>query len=185
MNTFVVADPQKCIGCRTCQIACVEAHTDGNMFYKEGRKIEFNPKLSVVKTLEVSAPIQCRQCEDAPCANVCPNGAIINKDGVIYIEKKNCVGCKACLIACPFGAIELVEEYKDGQKVKQEGLKCMEGNKFFFKDKMIANKCDLCIGRENGPACVEVCPTHAFKIVKGETLEESIKEKRKQSAALL
>lgn len=185
MNTFVIADPDKCIGCRTCEIACVVAHSEQNIFTQESNDIDFNPKLSVVKTLEVSAPIQCRQCEDAPCANVCPNGSIVNKDGVIYINKETCIGCKTCVIACPFGAIELVSEYKDGKVVNQENLKCIDNNKCYFKDRMIANKCDLCIDSPDGPACVKACPTDAFKIVKGTDLDEAIKNKRKQSASLL
>jgi electron transport protein HydN len=182
MNTFVVADPNKCIGCRTCEVACVVAHSDKNIFISESSEIEFNPRLSVVKTAQVSAPIQCRHCEDAPCANVCPNGSIINKSGVVFIDKTTCIGCKTCLVACPFGAIELVEEYNDGDKVLQQGLKVIEAGKLCFKEKMVANKCDLCIGREKGPACVEVCPTDAFKIVKANELDESIKDKRRKAA---
>ncbi|MFD3155795.1 4Fe-4S dicluster domain-containing protein [Haloimpatiens sp. FM7330] len=180
MNAFVIADPDKCIGCRTCEIACVVAHSEKNIFTAGNCDIEFNPRLHVVKTAQVSAPIQCRQCEDAPCANACPNGSIVNKDGVIYINKDTCIGCKTCVIACPFGAIELVQEYHNGEKVLQEGLKVERENKLFFKEKIIANKCDLCMGREGGPACVEACPTDAFKIVKSEEVNKSIKDKRKQ-----
>ena len=171
MNTFVVANPNKCIGCRTCEVACVVAHSEKNIFTQEG-DIEFNPRLSVVKTAKVSAPIQCRHCEDAPCASVCPKGAITNEDGVIYIDKNNCVGCKACLMACPVGAIDIVPEYKNGEVITQE--------KLCFKEKMVANKCDLCKGIEGGPACVKVCPTDAFEIIKSEDIEQSIKDKRKQ-----
>lgn len=185
MNSFVVADPQKCIGCRTCEIACVVAHSQENIFTKDSNEIEFNPKLSVVKTASVSAPIQCRHCEDAPCANACPNGAIVNKDGVIFVDKKDCIGCKTCLMACPFGAIELVEDYEDGKKVLQENLKTIDSNKLCFKEKMTANKCDLCIGREEGPACMEVCPTKAFTIVSKDSLKESVKDKRLKSALSL
>lgn len=180
MNTFVVADPEKCIGCRTCEVACVVAHSKKNIFTQESNNIEFNPRLNVIKTAKVSAPIQCRQCEDAPCANVCPNGSITNKNGVITIDKNTCIGCKTCLMACPFGAIDLVEAYKNGEKVIQSGLKSKKDNKLFFKEKMVANKCDLCAGRQGGPACVEICPTGAFKIVKGKDVEKSVKDKRKQ-----
>lgn len=175
MNNFVIADPNKCIGCRTCEIACVVAHSEKNIFTEKSNDIEFYPCLSVVKTSEVSAPIQCRQCEDAPCANVCPKGSIINKDGVVYIDKKTCIGCKTCLMACPFGVIRLVPEYKDEEKI-------VDSCKLHFKKRMVANKCDLCIGREKGPACAEVCPTNAFKIVKSTDLNGSIKEKRKRGA---
>lgn len=182
MNTFVVADPNKCIGCRTCEIACVVAHSDTNIFTSQSSEIEFYPRLSVIKTAQVSAPIQCRQCEDAPCANACPNGSITNKNGVVYINRTTCVGCKTCLVACPLGAIELVSEYNKGEKVLQQGLKVIDSGKLCFKEKIVANKCDLCIGREKGPACAEVCPTNAFNIIKSDELSQSVKDRRKKSA---
>ncbi|MCT4507328.1 MAG: 4Fe-4S dicluster domain-containing protein [Tepidibacter sp.] len=185
MNTFVIADPNKCIGCRTCQIACVVAHSDEDIFNPECKNISFNPRLSVVKTAIVSAPIQCRHCEDAPCANVCPNNSIVNKDGSIQINEETCIGCKTCLMACPLGAIELVDYYKEGEKVLQPNLIDMDSKNLCFKERIIANKCDLCINRDKGPACVEVCPTDAFKIVKEEDIKQSVKNKRSKSASLL
>lgn len=182
MNNFVVANPNKCIGCRTCEIACVVAHSDKNIFLEDASKIEFNPRLTVVKTAQVSAPIQCRQCEDAPCANACPNGSIVNKEGIIYVDQETCIGCKTCVIACPFGAMDLTCAYKNGEKVLQQGLKTVDASKLCFKEKIIAHKCDLCIGREGGPACVEICPTNAFKIVKASELDQSVEEKRKNRA---
>ncbi|MFR3499104.1 MAG: 4Fe-4S dicluster domain-containing protein, partial [Paraclostridium bifermentans] len=110
MNCFVISDPNKCIGCRTCSIACVVAHSEENIFLQDPNHINFNPRLTVVKTAEVSAPIQCRQCEDAPCANVCPNEAIKRENGAIVVKEEKCVGCKTCIIACPIGAIEIVSK---------------------------------------------------------------------------
>lgn len=182
MNSFVVADPNKCIGCRTCEIACVVEHSDVNVFTAGNAEIAFHPRLSVVKTKEVSAPIQCRQCEDAPCANVCPNGALFMKEGVVQCDEEACIGCKTCVMACPFGAVQIVEVYRGGKKVFQN-LKQAVGNKLFFKERMTVNKCDLCVNSEEGPACERVCPTQAFKIVKDTDLNKSIKEKRKKSAS--
>ncbi|MGC7870166.1 4Fe-4S dicluster domain-containing protein [Desulfosporosinus sp. SYSU MS00001] len=181
MNSFVVADPNKCIGCRTCEVACVVAHSSENIFTSTKLEIEFNPRLSVIKTAAVSAPIQCRHCEDAPCANACPEGCIVNKEGVIYINQRTCIGCKTCIVACPFGAIEMVSSYEDGEKKQQAGLKCDDGGKLCIKEKMVANKCDLCLGRQGGPACMEVCPTDAFRIVNSDDLVRETKEKRRRS----
>ena len=175
MNSFLIADPYKCIACRTCEIACVVAHSDDNIFLSED-KIDFNPKLTVIKTAEVSVPIQCRHCEDAPCAKVCPYNAITIVDGAITIDEDNCIGCKTCIMACPIGAIGLTE------KTMKSQLEDLGKNKFAFKEKMIANKCDLCIGIEGGPACAEVCPTKAFRIIREEDLKTNINNKRKQNA---
>jgi len=182
MNTFVVADPNKCIGCRTCQVACVVSHSEKDIFTSKISKIELYPRVSVVKTAQVCAPIQCRQCEDAPCANVCPNGSIISKGGVVYIDKDTCIGCKTCIMACPFGAMDLVPQYSEGEKILQNGLQVVEPGKLYFKEKMVGNKCDLCVGSDKGPACVEVCPTNAFKIVQSKELNESVKDKRQRRA---
>ena len=87
MNYFVVADPITCIGCRTCMIACVVEHNGEDIFYQNPEEINFNPKLEVVKNAQVSAPIQCRQCEDAPCAKACPQDAISKKNNAIITEQ--------------------------------------------------------------------------------------------------
>ncbi|KLU65923.1 hydrogenase-4 component A [Desulfosporosinus acididurans] len=184
MNSFVVAAPNKCIGCRTCEVACVVAHSSENIFTSTKREIEFNPRLSVVKTAAVSAPIQCRHCEDAPCANACSEGCIVNKEGVIYINQRTCIGCKTCILACPFGAIEMAASYEGGEKKQQAGLKCDDGGKLCFKEKMVANKCDLCLGREGGPACMEVCPTDALRIVNSDVIAGAMREKRRRSVII-
>jgi len=159
MNSFVIANPARCIGCRTCLIACVVAHSKKNIFLSTDENIEFNPRLSLTKTTNVTGPIQCRQCENAACLNVCQNGSITNKGGLITINKNTCIGCKTCAVACPFGAIEMA----------------------MVDDKIIANKCDLCQDRENGPACVEICPTAALKLVKADKIKEATRDKRIRS----
>ena len=95
-----------------------------------------------------------------PCIKACPTGALHRKaaDGPVLLDLDNCIGCKYCLIACPFGAV--VPTY-DGRKVV---------------------KCDLCMGRlEAGqqPACVAGCPMDAIKFVEA---DEYVKEKRADAA---
>ena len=184
MSRFVVADPKKCIGCQTCEIACVDAHSDHNMFTGSGTLNNFTPCLKVIKTATFSAPTQCRQCENAPCANACPNGSIYEKDDAIYINKETCIGCKTCMLACPFGALDLVTYFSAGQPVLQAGLKHTESGQFMAKAKLVANKCDLCAERTNGigPACIQMCPTDALRLVDSNQIESSIEKKRLQSA---
>lgn len=186
MSRFVVGDPKKCIGCRTCEIACVEAHSSQNIFLANHNEIQFQPCLTVIKTAGFSVPTQCRQCEDAPCANACPNGSIYEKDDAIYINKETCIGCKTCMLACPFGALTLVEHRSDsGEKVVQPGLQTSDdSNKLSAKTKLVVQKCDLCTDRTNGcgPACVQMCPTGALRVVESENIEDAIAKKRLQSA---
>lgn len=185
MSRFVVADPKKCIGCKTCEIACVDAHSASNIFLENQDQIKFHPCLTVIKTAEFSAPTQCRQCENAPCANACPNGSIYEKDDAIFINKDTCIGCKTCMLACPFGALELIEHVVDGEKIVQQGLLQSDNNgKLKPKTKLVVNKCDLCVDRTNGcgPACVEMCPTGALRMVENNKIEESVANKRLNSA---
>ena len=165
MNDFVIADPEKCIGCRTCEIACVMAH-ETELSIENLTAEKFSPRLRVVKTAKVTTPIQCRQCEDAPCAKACADGAIVQKDHSVQVVLGKCIGCKACLMACPYGAIELVLT-----AAAVEGQHTVE-----------ALKCDLCRKQDGGPACIKVCPTKALYEMGGSKLMEQTQNKRKRAA---
>lgn len=121
-----------CMGCHACEVACKQEHGLG-----------VGPRL--VRVIEKSAdffPVYCHQCAQAPCKEVCPVDAIFrNNQGLVLIDRDLCIGCKECLEACPFGAMQ----YDDDQE--------------------IAVKCDLCKERlenEESPACYSVCPTRCI-----------------------
>jgi len=181
-NTFVVANPHKCIGCRACEIACAIAHLETSVVAASAMNTPFLPRLNLVQTPLITMPIQCRQCDDAPCANICPVSAITHQDDKIAVNTKKCIGCKSCMIACPFGAVDLVPEYKNGQIVEQNSLQLKNGENGHNKDKLIAHKCDICTGRKEGPACLEACPASAFVVVKPDELKKSIKSRRTAAA---
>lgn len=181
-NTFVVANPHKCIGCKACEIACAVAHLDTSVATAGAMEAPFLPRLSLVRTSKVTMPVQCRQCDDAPCANVCPVDAITHQGNKIMVDTDKCIGCKTCMLACPFGAMDMAPELENGQMVYQEGLLLNNVEEQSAKEKMVAHKCDLCVGRENGPACAEVCPAAAFIVVKPSDMKQSIKNRRAASA---
>lgn len=135
MNRFIIADATKCIGCRTCEVACAVSHHE-NQDCAALSPDEFISRIRVIKDHCWTTAVACHQCEDAPCANVCPVDAISREHGHIFVEQTRCIGCKSCMLACPFGAMEVVSSRKKARAIK----------------------CDLCWHRETGPACVEACP---------------------------
>ena len=137
MNQFILAVPEKCIGCRTCEVACMMSHQSS------ATPEAFTSRIRVVKGGTFTTAVGCHQCEDAPCANVCPTGAIHRAAGAWLVEQARCIGCKSCMVACPFGAMQVR----------------------VVEDRVQALKCDLCAHREGGPACVEACPTHALRCI--------------------
>ncbi|EMA0460448.1 4Fe-4S dicluster domain-containing protein [Enterobacter hormaechei subsp. xiangfangensis] len=137
MNQFILADPEKCIGCRTCEVACMMSHQSS------ATPEAFTSRIRVVKGGTFTTAVGCHQCENAPCANVCPTGAIHRAAGAWLVKQSRCIGCKSCMVACPFGAMQVR----------------------VVEDRVQALKCDLCAHREGGPACVEACPTHALRCI--------------------
>jgi electron transport protein HydN len=107
MNRFIIADAQKCIGCRTCEVACVVSHQHDQSCTTVSAP-QFAPRIRVVKSDELSTATLCRQCEDAPCANVCPVDAIQRENAAWYVDQRRCIGCKSCMVACPYGAITVM-----------------------------------------------------------------------------
>ena len=121
-----------CMGCHACEVACKQEHGLG-----------VGPRLvRVMEDAPDFKPIYCHHCANAPCLKSCPEDAIIrNAQGVVLIENDLCIGCRECLEACPFGAMQ------------------------FDDDREIAVKCDLCIERlqnNQRPACIQACGTQCI-----------------------
>ncbi len=97
----------------------------------------------------VSAPVMCQHCESPPCVDVCPTGASMKRvDGIVLVDKHICIGCRYCMMACPFKARSFVHE-----KLKDQSVNAPRG-------KGVVESCTLCVHRiDRGriPACVEAC----------------------------
>ena len=89
--------------------------------------------------------------------------------------QERCIGCKTCVVACPYGAMEVV--VRPVIRNSGAGLNVRA-------DKAEANKCDLCNHREDGPACMAACPTHALICVDRNKLEQLSAEKRRRTALM-
>ncbi|MDR3438343.1 4Fe-4S dicluster domain-containing protein [Telmatospirillum sp.] len=172
MNRFIAATPSKCIGCRTCEVACVLAHA-GDTGVEGLSPLTFMPRLTTIKTRDISVAVTCHHCDDAPCVNACPCSAIVYRNNSVQVEQDRCIGCKTCMVACPFGAMNIVTVPM---------TRHFAGVKIAIGMKALAQKCDLCSGRDSGPACASVCPTKALQIVDRNEMNQTLRQRQTRAA---
>jgi len=129
-------DPQRCIGCHACEMACAECETNGQnpMIHVDYVDRYYSPQTSVQI---------CMHCEDPVCAKVCPAVAIEKDEfGIVHsANTERCIGCSNCVNACPFGVPKKIEPM----------------------DLMM--KCNMCYDRTSvgkKPMCATVCPSGAL-----------------------
>jgi tetrathionate reductase subunit B len=147
----LLIDTTKCkAGCTDCVTAC---NTENGLSGKTGptdpqwiRKVE----IKSIKTGRTSSlPVMCQHCAEPPCVDVCPTGASFKRaDGIVLVDRHTCIGCRYCMMACPYKARSFVHEPLADQKPDvPRGKGCVES-------------CTLCVHRIDagqGPACVEAC----------------------------
>ena len=127
--------PDRCTGCRSCEVACSLVHS-GGCLPKEGR-LWIEPK----ENATAFKPHICRQCRRPRCAAACPSGALVPlPEGGARLDPEKCSGCGCCVEACPFGYLRLSS---------------------LTNTPLI---CDLCSDRPGGPACAETCGEKAVVV---------------------
>jgi tetrathionate reductase subunit B len=132
----MVIDTRRCVGCHACSVAC---KTENDVPLGETRSwVEYIEKGEFPNVGRSFLPRLCNQCEKPQCVSVCPTGATYKRDedGIVVVDADICIGCKYCLLACPYGA------------------------RFINPVTGAADKCDFCLHRvEQGlePACVNTC----------------------------
>ena len=149
MKYGFVIDNRKCIGCHACTVAC---KTENEVQLGVNRTwVKYVEKGVFPNTRRVFQVTRCNHCEKPPCVTICPVTAMYKrKDGIVDFDSDICIGCKACMQACPYDSI------------------------YIDPERGTAAKCHYCAHRtEMGlePACVVVCPEHA--IVAGDLSDEA------------
>lgn len=162
----VIVNPEKCVGCMQCMLACATAHSKSQSLFAATQE---NPRPRA--RVHVGAgrfnqgfPNRCRHCDPAPCQIACLTNAIFKNPAsdTVLINPDRCINCASCAMACPFGVIRYHEH-------------C-----FAPPGKVVAVKCDNCFERQMEgliPACVEVCKVKALTFEEpGEALKRKTDE---------
>jgi tetrathionate reductase subunit B len=148
----MLIDTSKCAdGCDDCVNACVSEHgltedTRPDVAAQWIRKIGLRDKQT---GKEFSLPLLCQHCEHPPCVDVCPTGASFKRvDGIVLVDKHICIGCRYCMMACPYKARSFIHETLENQKP------------YSPRGKGTVESCTFCVHRvdnDREPACVEAC----------------------------
>jgi len=160
MRWGMVIDLKRCIGCYACQLSCKAEHgTPPGVFFARVLKHEEGNYPSV---RQLFLPVLCNHCQDAPCVDACPTGASFqSEDGVVDIDHDKCVGCKTCMVACPYSNRYFNDQ---PQHYFEQGPTDYERARMSQHQTDVVMKCDFCKERRAAgkqPACVSNCPTIA------------------------
>jgi len=177
MRWGMVIDLRKCVRCYACIAACrIEHFLPMGVVWNRLVAVEEEGDPPKVSTLTV----RCNQCKDAPCVEACPTGATYRReDGIVAIDQNKCVGCRYCVIACPYQNRIFLSKDKDKGFFPEYGSTVFEkiGREKYPHQYGTTEKCNFCmeridsgiarglkpgIHRRATPACVNTCPARAM-----------------------
>jgi molybdopterin-containing oxidoreductase family iron-sulfur binding subunit len=147
----LLIDTTKCgNGCNDCVTAC---NTENGLTGETGPQDSQWIRKVDIKDLRTgyvqSLPMMCQHCENPPCVDVCPTSASMKRaDGIVLVDRHTCIGCRYCMMACPYKARSFVHEPLTDQNPEvPRGKGCVESCTF----------CVQRVDRDEQPACVEAC----------------------------
>ncbi len=178
MRWGMVINLSRCVRCHACVAACRIEHFLP-LYITWPRLIAYERQTE--RGIEVTTvPVRCNQCQDAPCVNVCPAGATKKRpDGIVWVDQNKCVGCRYCVIACPYQNRAFLSKSKDpgyfpgyprtgfekkGKKIYPHQVGTTEKCNFCLEriDAGLANGLKPGVDREATPACVNTCQARAM-----------------------
>ncbi|MFC1867992.1 4Fe-4S dicluster domain-containing protein [Thermodesulfobacteriota bacterium] len=161
MRYGMVIDMRRCVGCHACTVACKQKNaTPPGIFWG---KVMIKEEGKYPNAKPVSMPLLCNHCQDAACVNVCPTGASHKtEEGPVLIDHNKCIGCRACIVACPYDTRSYLKKYDNYYpgKGKTEYERYREGEHTVGT----ASKCNFCVDRlaeDKDPLCVQTCIARA------------------------
>ncbi len=175
----LLIDTSKCAtGCKDCVDACFKENsiTRTNHPRSEKTDAQWIRKVDLRNKATghvVSLPMMCQHCEHPPCADVCPTGASFKRaDGIVLVDKHICIGCRYCMMACPYKARSFVHE------------ETLTQNENAPRGKGTVESCTLCVHRVDkggmNPACVDACNANGHKAMVFGDLKDPDSEISKQ-----
>jgi phenylacetyl-CoA:acceptor oxidoreductase subunit 1 len=167
----IVIDLKKCSGCMTCVASCkLNNGLPPHIYFTKIFDYEVGKYPNVMRKF---LPVMCMHCEEPPCVDACPTKASQRReDGIVYVDIKKCMGCRYCMIVCPYG----MRSYLDGTTNYYTDNSQLDKYIKHKQDSGIVVKCDLCreridkglknglkpgIDEEATPMCVISCLSNA------------------------
>ena len=180
MRWGMAIELKRCIGCYACVLGCKAEHfLPPNIFWN---RVLIGEKGQYPAVTKLIYSVRCNHCADPKCVKACPTGATHQReDGIVVVDEDKCVGCRYCMVACPYQARSFYEDGHGGQHEYFPGQGLTEhekiGKTLYPHEPGTVQKCVFCkeridagiaqglkpgVDRDASPACMNICPTKAI-----------------------
>lgn len=165
MRYAMVIDLYRCMGCHTCSVACksfnnLPNHIWWNRILTMGGESMDTAEGTFPNNKMQHLPVNCQHCDNPPCVKACPVKATYKReDGIVIQDYDKCIGCRMCMVACPYNARSF--NWKKPEYYVEHALGDIDAPVHQYN---VVGKCTFCVNRITRgelPGCIEVCPAVA------------------------